>query len=121
MPEEAKRIGRLRDALEQHLMASIPELKRNGDGDCRLPGNTSLTFPGVEADLLIANLPGIALSTGSACTSGAMKASYILRAIGLSEEDAFSTIRVGLGRFTTEEEIRQAGEAIGEAYEWVMG
>ncbi len=59
------------------------------------------------------------MSIGSACTSGAMEASHVLRAIGLSEEEAFSTLRIGLGQFTTEGEIQRIGEAIREAYERV--
>lgn len=116
MHDEAMRVASLRDRLETHLTTAIPGLQINGNFANRLPGNSSLTFPAVEADALIANLPGLALSTGSACTSGAIEPSHVLTAIGLSREAADATVRIGLGRFTTSEEIAAAARMIPEAW-----
>lgn len=110
--EERVRVAALRDRLECHLAAAIPGLRINGNRANRLPGNSSLTFPGIEADALILNLPALALSTGSACTSGAMEPSHVLTAIGLSREAANGTVRIGLGRFTTQAEIDATAEMI---------
>ena len=115
MPIEAKRIGKLRDKLEASVLAEIPKVRRNGALHQRLPNNSSLTFPGIDADALIVNTPDLAISTGSACTSGAPEPSQVLQAIGLSRQDAYSTIRIGLGRFTTEDEIRQSVSSITKA------
>lgn len=114
MDEEAWRVGRLRDRLEQLLLDRLPGVRRNGDLSCRLPNNSSLTLPYIEADALLLNLPDVALSTGSACTAGALEPSHVLQAIGLSREDAYRTVRVGLGRFNTEEEIEYAAGRIVE-------
>lgn len=119
LPKEARRVAALRDQLEALLMSDIPDLRRNGALDDRLPGNSSLTFVGLDADAIIAHAPDLALSTGSACTSGALEPSHVLQAIGLSRQEAYSTIRVGLGRFTTEDEIRQAAGSIAQAVKTV--
>ena len=116
MKSEAERVVALRDRLEGELAAAIPDLCRNGDLWNRLPHNSSLTFPGIDAEALIVNAPELALSTGSACTSGAIEPSHVLQAIGLSREDGFSTIRVGLGRFTTDQDISAAVRGLVRAY-----
>ncbi len=118
--DEGSRVAKLRDRLEQSLLAAIPRLKRNGALNSRLPNNSNLTFPGVDAEALIANLPGLAISTGSACTSGAPEPSHVLLALGLPRDEAYSTLRVGLGRFTTVEEIESATGAIVEAYRQIL-
>lgn len=115
MNAESARLALLRDELEGQLLLAIPGLRRNGNLENRLPHNSSLTFPGVEADALLANLPGLALSTGSACTSGAIEPSQVLAAIGLSRNEAYSTLRVGLGRPTTAEDITKAAIQVQEA------
>lgn len=117
MPEEAIRIAALRDHLEGGLLEAIPSIKRNGDLGNRLPGNASLTFPGIDAESLILNTLDLAISTGSACTSGAPEPSHVLLAIGLDRNEARHTIRVGVGRFTTEEDIGQATSSILRAFE----
>jgi cysteine desulfurase len=117
MSEESICIGRMRDSLEQRLIEAIPEVKRNGDLAERLPNNSSLTLPGVDAEALIANLPGLALSTGSACMAGAPEPSHVLLALGLSRDEAYATLRVGLGRFSTTEEVARSANAIVGAYE----
>jgi cysteine desulfurase len=97
------------DALLQHLharlAAGLPQYAVNGAWPMRLPGNLNLRVDGVRADLLLSALRGIALSTGSACSSGAPGASHVLRAIGLTAEQAACSVRIGAGRHTTAEEI----------------
>lgn len=119
--EEAQRVSRLRDRLEQFLLERIPRLQRNGDLSHRLPNNSSLTFPDVEADALLLNLPDIALSTGSACTAGALEPSHVLLAIGLDREEGYRTVRVGIGRFNTEQEIERAAARIVEVVHHLSG
>lgn len=116
MDEEEIRIALLRDVLEEKLLNGIRNLKINGAIDYRLPGNSSITFPGIDAEALIVNLPELDLSVGSACSTGALEPSYVLTSIGLSRGDAYSTLRVGLGRFTTMEEIQTASDLIINAY-----
>ncbi len=117
LPEESVRISALRDRLEEAVLDAAPTARRNGALENRLPGNSSLTFPGIDADALVVNLPKLAISTGSACTSGAPEPSHVLLAIGLSREEAYATIRIGVGRFNTEEEINHAANSISKASE----
>lgn len=112
---ESKQIAGLRDQLEQVLTGNLPSLQINGDRSYRLPNTSSLTFPGVDADALLLNLPKVMMGTGSACTSGAIEPSHVLQAIGLSRDDASSTVRASLGKFTSESEIQKAGSLIVEA------
>ena len=112
MAGESARLATLRDALENGLQISLPNLKLNGDRDNRLPHCVSLTFAGVDAALLMARTPDLALSSGAACDAGAPGPSQTLISIGLSREDAASTIRVGLHRFNTREQIAGAGKMI---------
>ncbi len=117
MADESRRIANLRDQLEARLFQAIDGLNRNGAIGRRLPGNSNLTFPHVDAEALIVNTPDLALSTGSACSSGALEPSPVLLAIGLSREAAYRTIRIGVGRFTTEQDIHHAVNVITEAFE----
>lgn len=110
--DEGLRIEKLRDLFEKSLLANIKNLKINGLGTSRLPNTSSLTFPGIAADALLLNLPNLMLSTGSACNSGALEPSHVLEAIGLSRENAHSTIRASLGRFTTTEQMKFATEQV---------
>jgi len=112
MGRESVRIGRLRDWFERIVQGGVDGVSRNGSFARRLPGNSSLRFDGVDAEALIANLPQVALSTGSACTSGALEPSHVLTAIGLTREQAYSTVRVGIGRFTMEDELEFAAHEI---------
>ena len=112
MNQEASRLSNLRDSFEATLCQAMPELKRNGNLSRRLPHNSSLTFTGMEAEALLANLPNLALSTGSACTSGALEPSPVLSAIGLTRDEGYATVRVGLGRFTTQQEMETAAREI---------
>ena len=116
MIAEAARIAALRDRFETLLGERVPGVRFNGCRKARLPGNSSVTFPGVPADALLAHLPHIALSAGPACESGALEPSHVLLAIGLSREQALSTVRAGLGRFTTEAEIETAAASLAEAW-----
>jgi cysteine desulfurase len=105
MPEEAARLALWRDRLLARLTAALDGVTVNGSLVHRLPGNLNLSFAGVDAETLLMALPDIALSTGSACTSGTPEPSHVLRALGVSDELAHSSIRIGLGRFNTEEEL----------------
>ncbi|MDX1637939.1 MAG: cysteine desulfurase family protein [Balneolaceae bacterium] len=104
MKRDSDRLRPLRDRLEQELSENT-DLKINGDPDNRLPYMTSLSFRNIDGSNLLRRLKNLAVSQGSACTSATHQPSHVLKAIGLSDQLAFSTIRVGLGRFTTEEEI----------------
>src|SRR5580704_928678 len=110
LSEAPKSIGALRDRLEQALVEQVPAVRVNGDPKRRVPNTTNLTFSGAggEALLIALDLEGIACSTGAACSSGAVEPSHVLTAIGLSHDEARSSLRFSLGRPTTEEEIDQA-------------
>ncbi len=120
-PDEGANIAKLRDAFEKALIAKVPGAFRNGSLAHRLPNNSSVTIPGIDAEALIANTPDLALSTGSACTSGAPDPSHVLIAIGLSREEALSTIRIGLGRLTTSDELSVAADSIAAAIGRLQG
>nr|WP_231402961.1 cysteine desulfurase family protein [Hymenobacter guriensis] len=105
LPEESSSLATLRDEFEAAVLSAIPGAYRNGNPQNRLPNNTSLTIPDIEADALLARLPTLALSTGSACDAGTVEPSPILIAVGLSRKDARATVRVGLGRFNTLQEV----------------
>jgi cysteine desulfurase len=109
--EESGRISILRSKLEQAL-TDTDKATVNGNIKNRLSNTTNICFHGVKADLLIKNLPGIAVATGSACTSALPEPSHVLMAMGLTEEDAYSSVRFSLGRFTTETEIGHVIETI---------
>lgn len=117
---KGKRIRTLRDALERALSIRVPGLRINGANAERLPNTSSLIFPDVEADVLLLNLPLLMLGTGSACTSGAIEPSHVLQAMGLSREDAYATVRVSLGRFTTGKEVETACALIANEWEALL-
>lgn len=105
MATETKRIQRLRDYLWAGLQ-QVGQIHLNGHPTSRLPGNLNVRFAGVEGQALLLGLqPFVAVSSGSACTSAHMSPSHVLRALGLSDELAYASIRFGIGRFNTEEEI----------------
>jgi cysteine desulfurase len=91
--------------MEKELLSKIEKLIINGVNALRIPNTSSLTFPGIDADALITNAPEIMIGTGSACASGALEPSHVLTAIGLSRENANSTVRISLGRFTRDIDI----------------
>lgn len=100
-----KRISKLADRLTQKIMKSLPDVVMNGDPEHHYPGCINLSFAYVEGESLLMALKDVALSSGSACTSASLEPSYVLRAIGTDEDLAHSSIRFGIGRFTTEEEV----------------
>jgi len=105
MPEESRRLAALRNRLKDGLLAALDGIHINGSLEHRLPNNLNVSFPGIDLATLMAALNDIALSSGSACTSGTPEPSYVLQALGVSEEIANTPLRFGLGRYTTEEEI----------------
>jgi cysteine desulfurase len=106
--EEAKRLTRLRESLRTGVMGHLEDVRLNGHPTERLPGNLNLSFAYVHGEALLMGLRDIAVSSGSACTSAEPEPSYVLRAIGLNDDLAHASLRFGLGRFTTEEEIDYA-------------
>jgi cysteine desulfurase len=114
---DSGRIAGQRQILLDGLNAAIPGLRVNGTMEARVSGNLNLTFPGgVDAQALLAALPELCLSTGSACSSAEIAPSYVLRAMGIPEAEARATLRVGLGRFTSPAEAEQAAVLIGAAW-----
>ncbi|MBA0049619.1 cysteine desulfurase [Streptomyces sp. AJS327] len=102
----------LRDRLQDRLLAAIPGVTVNGHPHRRLPGNLSLTLPGIEATDLLDRIPGIAASTGSACNTGSGEPSHVLTAIGLTRDQARATLRLSIGRTTTGTGIDEAADLI---------
>jgi len=105
MPEESKRLRYLRDKLKDRLLASLDEVYINGTMEHRLPNNLNLSFAYVEGESLLMGINDVAVSSGSACTSATLEPSYVLKALGAGDDLAHSSIRFGLGRFNTEEEV----------------
>ena len=103
--DEAERLLRLRTRLHSGITARLAEVFLNGSLEHRLPGNLNISFAFVEGESLLMALKDIAVSSGSACTSASLEPSYVLRALGISEELAHTSIRFGIGRFNTEAEI----------------
>ena len=112
LKSDFERIKKLRDKLISGLNQNIENIIINGDLENRLVGNLNVSFPNIKGDALIMRLGKIAVSTGSACTSSTLKPSHVLKAIGHSDELAYSTIRIGIGRFNTNEDIETAIEVI---------
>jgi cysteine desulfurase len=114
MREEAARLTRLRERLQAGLQREIDGLSFNGHPTERLPGNLNVSFEGVDGEALMAGLTGLAVSSGSACTSADPEPSHVLRAMGLSEALTRASLRFGLGRTTTESEIDEAAQIVAE-------
>jgi cysteine desulfurase len=112
MEQESARLAALRDRLQARLVAGLDRVRVNGSQQHRLPGNLNMTFDGVDSETLMMGVKEVALSSGSACTSAKIEPSHVLRALGLDEEAAHSSIRFGLGRFNTEEEVDYAADHI---------
>ena len=112
MGQEAERLTRMRNRLWDLLQQSDADLSLNGDMDNRLPGNLNITVPGVESSELLAALDGLSVSSGSACSSGAQAASHVLQALGHDPAKVAAGLRIGLGRFTTENDIAAAAEML---------
>ena len=112
MAEGAKRLTMLRDRLHHGITSRLSDVVLNGDGDRRIPGNLNLSFAYVEGEGLMMGIKELSVSSGSACTSASLEPSYVLRALGVAEEMAHTSIRFGLGRFTTVEEVDIAVEQV---------
>ncbi|KAM7401682.1 hypothetical protein PAMP_016978 [Pampus punctatissimus] len=110
MEYDHQRVSMLANRLVQKIMSEIPDVIMNGDAEQRYPGCVNLSFAYVEGESLLMALKDVALSSGSACTSASLEPSYVLRAIGADEDLAHSSIRFGIGRFTTEEEVDYTAE-----------
>jgi cysteine desulfurase len=113
MPAEAERLTGLRERLRQGIMEQLEGVTLNGHPAERLPGNLNLSFDWVRGEALLMGLRGVCVSSGSACTSANPEPSYVLRAVGVDEELAHASLRFGLGRFNTAEEVeRVVGEVV---------
>jgi cysteine desulfurase len=117
MEQEAERLRALRDQLEEGILSHIDEVSRNGHPERRLPGTSNLSFAYVEGESLMMGLSEIALSSGSACTSATLEPSYVLRALGVGDELAHSSLRFSLGRFNTEQEVDYVIERVRKTVE----
>ncbi|MBM3458393.1 MAG: IscS subfamily cysteine desulfurase, partial [Armatimonadetes bacterium] len=108
MEEEGRRLTALREQMRERIQGAMEEVYLNGHPNRRLPGNLNLSFAYVEGEGLMMGMKDLAVSSGSACTSASLEPSYVLKALGVGDELAHSSIRYGLGRFTTEEETEYA-------------
>ncbi|PPQ26830.1 cysteine desulfurase family protein [Rhodopila globiformis] len=116
MEDEAERTADLRQRLLDRLATDIPGLRVNGSWQARIAGNLNLTFPAATAVDLMRAVPDLCVSTGSACSSAEVEPSYVLRAMGLSDRAAASTLRIGIGRFTSAADIDYAAAALAAAH-----
>ena len=112
MTSESERILRLREKLRQGITSELDEVYLNGHPLQRLPGNLNLSFAFVEGESLLMGLKDIAVSSGSACTSATLEPSYVLKALGVGEDLAHTSIRFGLGRFNTDEEVEYVRDRV---------
>lgn len=115
MGTEAERLRMLRDRFYRQIKERLPEVYLNGDLEHRLPGNLNLSFAYVEGEGLMMGIKDLCVSSGSACTSASLEPSYVLRALGVDEELAHTSLRIGFGRFTTEQDVDYAVEHIVQA------
>jgi cysteine desulfurase len=116
MAAEAERVAGLRGSLWDRLREDVPGIRVNGSVEARVAGNLNLTFPQATASDLMAALPDLCVSTGSACSSAAVEPSYVLRAMGLSDAEAARTLRIGIGRFTSAADIDYAAASLSAAH-----
>jgi len=112
MGTEAERLHALRDRMLNRMSEQLSEVYVNGDLEQRIPGNLNVSFAYVEGEGLMMGIKDLAVSSGSACTSASLEPSYVLRALGVEEELAHTSLRLGLGRFTTEAEVDYAADRI---------
>lgn len=112
MANEFERIKGLSDYFIDRIYKELPEVYLNGDRHQRFPGNINISFAFVEGEGLMMGLKDLAVSSGSACTSASLEPSYVLRALGVGEELAHTSLRIGIGRFTTQEEVEYAATRI---------
>lgn len=112
MDFETARIKKLRDFFWKKLSDALPEIYINGHATQRIPGNLNISFAYVEGEGLMMGIKNLCLSSGSACTSASLEPSYVLYALGVEDEMAHTSLRIGIGRFTTEEELEIAANSI---------
>jgi cysteine desulfurase len=112
--DENARIARLRDDLQARICAGLDGVVLNGNSAARVPGNLNLSFANVESEALMLALQGVAVSSGSACTSANLEPSYVLRALGVSDELARASLRFGLGRFNKQSEVEAVAKLVVE-------
>ena len=105
LPEESARLAAMRDRLHHGITEKLDEVFLNGHPTERLPNNLNISFAYVEGESLLMGMDDIAVSSGSACTSATLEPSYVLKALGVGEDLAHTSIRFGLGRFNTDEEV----------------
>lgn len=115
MAGEYARLEKLKDRFLTAIMEALPEVYLNGDAVHRFPGNLNLSFACVEGEGLMMAIKSLAVSSGSACTSASLEPSYVLKALGVGEELAHTSLRIGFGRFTTEAEVDTAAQTIIDA------
>jgi cysteine desulfurase len=116
MDSDTARIGGLRDRLWDRLHTLVPGIAMNGNTTHRIAGNLNLTFPAETALAMLERMPDLCVSTGSACSSAEVEPSYVLRALGLPDEAAGRTLRIGIGRFTSPADIDYAASALAAAH-----
>jgi cysteine desulfurase len=119
--EEAARLIALRERLFEGILGRLSDIRLNGHPVDRLPGNLNLSFPGVDGEALMMAMRDVAVSSGSACSSANPEPSHVLLAMGLSEDLARASLRFGLGRFTTAEEVEFAAQEVAAAVERLRG
>ena len=117
LSREGERLVSLRETMVSRLRDRLGEIAVNGSMDHRVPGNLNVGFAGIDAEALMAELPELAISTGSACTSASVEPSYVLKALGLDVAAARGSVRIGFGRFTTLGEVNTAADMIIKAVE----
>ena len=105
MPEESRRLGGWRDRLRDGIFSRLDDVRVNGSMEHRLPHNLNVSFGGIDGESLLVGMNDVAVSLGSACMSATREPSYVLKALGVSDDRAQSSVRFGLGRFNTEEEV----------------
>jgi cysteine desulfurase len=115
MAQETEKLTKLRDRFYDSVKQRLPEVYLNGDLKSRIPGNLNLSFAYVEGEGLMMGIKDLSVSSGSACTSASLEPSYVLRALGVTEDLAHTSLRIGFGRFTTEDEVDYAADRIVEA------
>ncbi len=121
-PEDhTERMRELRDALQQGILDRLPQARVNGHPEARLPNTLSISFPGVEANTLLAGLPGVAASAGAACHTDSIDVSPVLRAMRVPEEYAMGTVRFSVGRYTTRKEVEAAIDQVTGAVQRLSG
>jgi cysteine desulfurase len=116
MAADTERIGFLRDRLWDELRRHIPGVELNGSAEHRIAGNLNVTFPVETALAMLERMPDLCVSTGSACSSAEVEPSYVLRALGLADDAAGRTLRIGVGRFTSPADIDYAASALAAAH-----